>query len=315
MIKNNHPIFQTNNNVFGGTEFILDYFHNNLLHLLPKLQSYNCIVLPGKTYKEFDEYINDEAQIILWLHNTIDQYTEDIYNFLKNKKAVDKIKYIIVPSLFLKMDVINHTGIDQNKVMVIHYGVNPVKNSIERFNNVDRVKIIHTSNPVRGMDILIKSLKYIDKDFELNIFNTFNPNLQIYNYINSKMFNDERLFFHSYTPRKTVLNELSKSHIFAYPTIYKETFCLSQAEAISANCLMVYHDFAALQEVSSGVGINYKAPFDDEDHAILFAEKLTYAIDLIKSGGFDPKDQSLNVNEKFSFAQFQKSWLDLHKYL
>lgn len=315
MINNNHPVFEANDNTFGGTEFALDYFHKNILKNLPKLHLYNCISLPGKTFKNFEEYTNDSTPIILWLHNTVDQYTENIYDFLKNKKTINNVKNIIVPSLFLKEDVIKYTGIEAEKVVVINYGFDPVKNKIDRFKNVEKVKIIHTSNPVRGMDILIKSLKYIDRDFELNIFNSFNPNLYTYNYSNSLSFNDERLFFHSYTPRKTILNELSKSHIFAYPSIYKETFCFSQAEAISANCLMVYHNFAALKEISFDIGINYKAPFDDDEHAILFAEKLTNAIDIIKTNSFNPGNQAEIINSKFSFENFKQQWINFHNYL
>jgi len=310
--------FKANGTIFGGTEFMLSCFNNYVKDYALNLKKYNCILMPGDHGKPFSEYLNKKEKMIIWMHNLPEQLNDEVLQYFLNTDFVNQIKYVIVVSNFAKEKLLENTKLKENQIHVIYNVVFPIKNNIDRFKNVDKVKIIHTSSFDRGCEILIESLKYIDRDFELNIYNDINPDLGILSDNFNSLYKDDRLFFYWRTPKKTVIKDLSKSHIMAYPVIYEETFCLSLAESLSANCLSLYNDFGSLKEVSLGYGLPYSLNFDQnniEEHSKFFAKKLTESIDLIKSNNFNPKEQSKKINKKFSIENFKKSWINLDKTL
>jgi glycosyltransferase involved in cell wall biosynthesis len=318
-------IFMTKTDVFGGTEFMVKNFKERVMPLIPKIKKYNCIVLPGIIYDEYNNYIKSEKQIIIWIHNLVEQFISNdvagdnmIYKYLNTIEFVKKIKYLIVVSEYAKQEILESTMLDESQVVVIHNAIKPVFNDTNRFKNVKDIKIIHTSHSGRGFEILARSLKYIDHNFRLNIYNDINPDIYKVSPFFKEIYKDKRLFFYSKTPKKTVIDDLSKSHIFAYPSIYKETFCLSQVEAISSGCLPIYRNYGALKEVSLNAGISYNVEESlqlDEEHVKIFASKLTSGIELIKSNEFNITNISEEINQKFSWNKFKQSWINIHEKL
>ena len=311
--------FDYNKNSFGGTENMARYFHKNVANNVPKFKKYNCLILPGQIDKTYFELINEEKEIIIWLHNFIDQFEIKIYHLLTEKRFINKIKYIITVSEYHKQDVIKKTGIDPNKVIVIYNAINPIRNNINRFNNVDVPKLIYTSSSHRGLDIALKSLHKLDFDFRLNIFSETIPDtLELKQGTEEfEIMQDQRFFFYGKTPHKTVLDYFAKSHIFILPSTYPETFCLSLAESLSANCLSVYNNLASLKEIGNNFGINYslKNELDYENHIQVFSKKITEAIIKIKTNNFNPKKQSETINKKYSSDVFISSWIKLNNKL
>ena len=50
---------------------------------------YNCIILPGYINQNLNDYIYDDKEIILWLHNTTEQFNENItMNAFYKKKSL-----------------------------------------------------------------------------------------------------------------------------------------------------------------------------------------------------------------------------------
>ena len=100
---NNNLIFAYNKEVFGGTEYLAKNFHEKVLPLVPNFNKYNCIILPGYINQNLNDYIYDDKEIILWLHNTTEQFNENItMNAFYKKEFTDKIKYVVVVSEFAK---------------------------------------------------------------------------------------------------------------------------------------------------------------------------------------------------------------------
>lgn len=318
-------IFMPNIHHFGGTEFMVKNFKEKVMPFIPKIKNYNCILLPGKISEEYDNYLKSEKEIIIWMHNLIEQFGNEnetgnklVQKYLNSQDFVKKIKYLIVVSEYAKQEILNTTMVDESKIIVIYNAIDPVLNDFNRFKNVENVKIIHTSSSERGFEILAKSLKYIDRDFRLNVYNDIHPDIYHVDPIIKEIYKDKRLFFYFKTPKKTIMDDLSKSHIFAYPSIYKETFCLSQVEAISSGCLPIYRNYGSLEEVSLKSGIFYEIEESlhfSENHYKIFAEKMTQGIDLVKSNYFNIKNNSEEINNKFSWKNFKQSWINLHEKL
>lgn len=303
-------LFSYDDQSFGGTEYVAKYFHENIIHLLPKLNNYNCILMPGNSNIRIGSLANSNKDSIVWLNNHLEDFGDDLKYTITHPKILKRIIFFIVPTNYVKKYLIENYNIEESKIIVINYGFDSVNNKTDKFLNIEKTKIIYTVNPDRGLDILLNSLKYINQDFELDIYNNFYPDI-ILNF--PKDFNDDnRITFHGKTPRKTVLRKLSQSHIFVNPSIVKETFCLSQVEALSAGCLVVYNDYGSLSEVSLGYGIKYSGSDNFEQHSKIFAENLNNAINFLKTNKFNSLEQSTQIDDTFSWNNFEKSWKKFH---
>ncbi len=133
----------------------------------------------------------------------------------------------------------------------------------------------------------------IKEDFELDVFGSFNPDKF------PELIPDPRVNFYGFSAKATIAKHYKAAHIHAYPSIYPETFCISQAEAMSAGLLCVTSDIGALPEVSGGYTTIYPFESDNVKHQEIFAEHLTKAICDIKSGNWNPDKQIEYVNKTY----------------
>ena len=105
---------------FGGTEYMARRFHRDVAPYIQQMKkNYNCIVMPGVTDIEYQQFIFDPKPIILWLHNLVDQFCLNLYLTLTDQRFLNKIAYIITVSEWHRQDVIAKTKIDPEKVIVI----------------------------------------------------------------------------------------------------------------------------------------------------------------------------------------------------
>jgi glycosyltransferase involved in cell wall biosynthesis len=297
--------FQYNPQAFGGTEYMGRGFEKTIASYMPKLNNYLCVIAPGNS-PSIPMMYSSNKPIIFWMHNTSYQFGDDERKFLADTKFHDKLKYLIVISEFQKQETIKDVGIPANKIVVIPNAIEALKYNPTKFNNVNKVKIINTSSPDRGIDVVLNSMALVQEDFELDIFSRFNPN-EFPDYIP-----DPRINFYGFSHKATVRKHYEAAHIHAYPSTYPETFCLSQAEAMSAGLLCVTSDLGALPEVSGGFTTIYPLPTDPIEHAKLFAEQLTQAIQTIKSGSFDPTAQIEYINNTYSWEAIKQKWIEFH---
>jgi len=168
--------FLFNFNRSGGTEYMSATFNKYIANDLPKLKNYECIVIPGLGQKSFKDLIVGK-KIILWIHNLLNQVDPKVKKFISSNEFLEKVEYLIVVSEYHKKELIKQLKIDPQKIIVIHNFVDFIENDIERFNCFDKIKVIYSSTSIRGMSIILKSLPKINENFELNIFNDFNPDI------------------------------------------------------------------------------------------------------------------------------------------
>lgn len=306
----NYLPFHTEEKVFGGTEFMIEEIRK-IIKDLYKFNNYNCVSVPGLFYTEEIEY--NKKPIIFWVHNNLNQLNKISHTVINDYKH--KTKLYVVPSEECKEELIKAVdGLDANKIFIIPHAINPLNYNPKKFENISKIEIMHISAPERGMELLLKSLKYVDHNFNLRIFNSFSPDIKDESNGFSRITNDERVIFYGRTPRKTVYKYFENAHIHAYPSIYNETFCLSQIEAMSAGCLCVYkyNKENAIKSVSGDFGIGYEDRFKDPK---IFASHLNNAIEIIKNKKFDPSKQINYINNTFSWEKAKENWKKLEEYL
>lgn len=304
------PPFSYNQQMFGGTEYMARGVVENILPQVPKFYNYLCIVTPGKLPSLEREYYMDK-KIIVWIHNMIDQLQDWVFQTLNDPDVAKNIQFIIGVSEYHKQRLMqDFTNVPADRFVAIPNAFEPVDFDPQKFVDVQKVKLIHASSSYRGMEVLLGSLKDVEGDFELNVFNDFYPDATGHPF--ADLANDSRVNFWGKTPRKIVSKFMSEAHIHAYPSIWEETFCLVQAEAMSAGLLCVYSDFGALPETSLGYGIEIPY-FELSD--FYYAEFLTKAIQRIKNGEHDPIEQSKAIREKYSWDRVLEHWKALEERL
>lgn len=292
---------------FGGTEYMGRNWHRYISESVPKFKNYLSLILPGQVPYESFLYAY-QKEIIVWMHNTPEQFDEDKFKVLKDKRFYDKVKYFIVPSEEHKRLTLEQIPVAQERIYVIPNAIHPLKYNPSKYKNIKQIKLINTSTASRGMDVLYYAATSLKEDFRLEIYNDYNPDIEPV----EKEF-DPRIRFYGRTPKTTVLEAVENSHIHAYPSTYPETFCLSQAEAMSAGLACVTSDIGALPEVSGGYGIMYPYEPDKDKHTKIFADKLSETIDIIKSGNWNPEAQIEYINKTYSWNAIRDKWLEFHE--
>jgi glycosyltransferase involved in cell wall biosynthesis len=300
-------IFPYNEDFFGGTETMARGFIKNILPEMTNIHKYTNVIIPGNL-PDLQTIGIDGNRYIFWIHNNINQFVPQVGRILNSTLVRQATERIIAVSEYEKGVIANELNIDLDKVYVIPNAIEPITPTPGKFDNIDKVKIIHASSKDRGLRVLLDAIPLITEDFELNIFNDFYPDLP-HNF-NPDGVNDPRVNFYGKTPRKTLYKFFADAHIHAYPSIYPETSCLTQMEALSAGCYAVYSDLGALPETSMGYG--EMIPFNQLSPAML-AIKLSQAIRRIKENGYDYTAQVEDIKNNFTWDIAKQNWLAFDK--
>jgi glycosyltransferase involved in cell wall biosynthesis len=307
-------IFLWENNNLGGTEVALKWFHQNILPDMKKIKKYRCISVPGAPQNI--EELFDGKKNILWLHLTPNQIDDNGMNLIKRKDFLQTVEHIITISEFHKKRTILELNVNPEIVHVINYPLYGTEFNESKFKNIDSVKIIHASQAVRGLEILLRSIAEIKEDFELDIYNDFYPEQHSHPKL-KELIEDPRVTFYGKTPRQTLMKKFASSHIHAYPSIFEETGCLVQIEAIASGNLCVYSNVGCLEEISKGHGIMVDFFSKNNMDEIIkdYSNNLLNAINIVKNGHFDPNAQIKDIVKERNYDFIKKQWLDFENVL
>ena len=238
-------------NAKGGTEILL----TNLLLRIEKKVWHDINLITNNT--NIESVVPGKINV-LWIHHHIDQPS---VQGLKDRKFIESIDYFVFVSHW-QYEKYSYSGfqIPDSKVWII-------KNAIEEFKpnakSKDKFQLIYTSTPWRGLDILIDAFELINQD---NVFLTIYSSTSIYG--NEFHLNNNHIFvplfekaasiknvaFKGFGENSVIRDEVSKSHIFAFPSIWQETSCLAAIEAAMGGANIVTTNFGALTETLAGFG-------------------------------------------------------------
>ncbi len=329
--------FIPNPNYFGGTEYMVDNFNNNIYPLLKNISDCTLVSMPGIFPNVFELL---EGKVIFWIHNTPSQFTFDVVNTITNPHIKEKTICYVVPSNFAKSTWINH-GIDPNKIVVIPNAVGIDKPLMQTKSKQKTIKLIYTSEPSRGLALLLKATDFFDFDFELDVFGHFTPDQK--NFVGNsqktkwvkELKNIDKFNFYGRSPKETVWKHIEKSDFFVYPSFWLETFCLAATEALALGTPVITNVHGALEEVlgkyptyitfedkfshfiNTKDGVNYEIfekhfPTLFQKNIEIIAETINLAV-RNKPSNKILLEQSKTIQEKYSWAEITKQWLELDK--
>jgi glycosyltransferase involved in cell wall biosynthesis len=301
----------------GGTE-IIKY---GLLDRLPKelLSKFQIVT------DRFDK-LDDTKIRLYWCHLDPEQ-SEQILAYLgyENIKPLsnggwNKFHKIIFISHHQKENWINRYDIPRSHCSVIKYALEPIE--LQEKPN-DKIVFVHHSNPQRGLSLLVDVFEKLCEEYdniELKVhssWNIYGMNNRQSDYKKSDLY--QRLEKHpkikniGYLSNEELKKSLASSHIFPYPNIMVETFCLSLLEAMSAGLLCVHPNYGCLPETASNWTMMYDYHEKIIPHEERFYQELKKAIKIVnqKETQEHLKKQKEYVDYLFNWDRRTKDWINL----
>jgi len=250
-------------NAMGGTEIM----KNGLIERIDPELLDNFQIFVSRVHED----LSDKHVRILWLQ---DLAGDPASEHLKDGGWRNFAK-LIFSSHWQMRGFIEMYNIPWSKCMVIHNAINPL-NLVEK--PKDKIKLIYTPTPHRGLDILYAVFnKLCEKhdNIELDVFSSFklygweerdNPYTQLFESLEAH----PKINYHGTQSNEVVRSALEQAHIFAYPSIWQETSCLCLMEAMSAGLACAHPNFGALPETASNWTFMYQWNEDKNSHAQMF---------------------------------------------
>ena len=231
----------------GATEIQHEFLEKYVpKDLLDKFQI--CTSIPGKVP------IDPNKINILWQKNSWDQ--PNLQNFFRNKDKHHEYDWYVFNSHWNFEKFRYFFRIPEDKSIVIKNGASHFpKRKI--YKKGDPIKIIHHCTPWRGLNVLLLAMQLIkNTNITLDVYSSN----EIYgsefaakaNSSTENLFNQAKKLpnvnYIGYKSHEYILDHMSDYNIFAYPSIFEETFCASALEALSAGLHVITTNFGALPE-------------------------------------------------------------------
>tara|TARA_B100001146_G_scaffold180540_1_gene162616 strand:- start:43 stop:813 length:771 start_codon:yes stop_codon:yes gene_type:complete len=190
---------------------------------------------------------------------------------LSSNEFVNKLDWIVYNSNWNFEKHVYQFKVPENKCVVI-------RNAIEKIDIVekpkDKISLIYHTTPWRGLVHLLKVFKNLNlKNVELNICSStiiygkkFDVKLgKTYESLFNECKNTKNVKYFGFLGNKKIIELLRQMHIFAHPSIWPETSCISAIEAMAAGCEIVTTNLGALYETCSPFGtfVNFDRNFDN----------------------------------------------------
>jgi UDP-glucose:(glucosyl)LPS alpha-1,2-glucosyltransferase len=301
----------------GGTEIIRYGLQERLP---PELLSKFQIITD-----RFDDL--DETKIRLyWSHVNPDNNEQTLaYLGYKDTKPLanggwNKFHRLIFVSHHQMENWIREYDIPRSHCVVMKHALNPIE-VLEK--PKDKIVLVHHSNPQRGLSLLVDVFEKLCEEYD-NIELKVHSSWKIYgvndwesDYTKSDLY--QRLEKHpkikniGYLPNDKLKKSLASSHIFPYPNIMPETFCLSLLEAMSAGLLCVHPNFGCLPETASNWTMMY--PYHEKiiPHEERCYQELKKAIDIVNTKKTQEhlKKQKEYVDYLFNWERRTQDWINL----
>lgn len=251
---------------------------------------------------------------ILWEHLN---YADESLKELKNPafmKSIDAQVYVSHWQ-YEKFRYIYH--IPTENAYIIKNAIEPIE--FKEKSKDGKLKLIYTSTPFRGLDILLDVFELLNRDdIELDVYSStsvygsgyVNHTRDIYESLFERARSMKNVNYIGYAPNKDVHKALQDAHIFAYPSVFEETCCLAMIEAGAAGCDMVTTDLGALFETGSEYAKMMPIQSTKEKLVKEYAKLLNSSIDGYweKSNQEKLKEQSDFYNKYYDWNKRKDEW-------
>jgi glycosyltransferase involved in cell wall biosynthesis len=234
----------------GGTELQFEYLKNHVdPKLLDKVQI--CTSVPGKIP------LHPEKKNILWQKNSYDQ--PNLHPWFKDKSNHNKYDWYVFNSHWNFEKFRMMFDLPGEKCLVIKNGLDHIKvRDLE--NKKDKIRLIFQPTPWRGLSVLLAAMQMINnRNIILDVYSStgvYGENFKKTHDNEFKALYDQaeqlpNVNYIGYKPNEYIKENLHKYDIFAYPSIWEETFCISLLESMRAGLHCITTNYGALFETGA----------------------------------------------------------------
>ncbi len=295
---------ELNKNAWGGTELM----QNRLYKEMPKdlIDQFQIICSRPRKLKK-------DKKKILWLH-VLAQDPEVEHLKDGGHEKYDKLVFV---SHWQFQDYMYHLGIPHSSGYVLQNAIDPIE---EHEKPDDEINLVYFSTPHRGLEFLVPVMDWVEEmlpdiNWHLDVYSSF----EIYGWkerdkeyegLFEKIKNHPDMTYHGHVPNEEVKEALKKAHIYALPSLWPETSCISLIEAMSAGCICVHPSLAALPETSANWTFQYDFTEDMQDHASRHALTLMDAMRIVGDENMQARldMQKAYVDGFYSWDVRQQQW-------
>ena len=276
----------------GGTEMMMEGLRKHVPKEL--LDGFNviCSRVTGQ--------VDVSNKPILWLHDTWDDPESE---HLKNEKSRSRFRKLVFVSNYQQATYNVGLGVPHAEGVVLQNAIEPILGTEKPQGTI---RMIYHTTPHRGLELLVPVCEFLASegfDFHLDVYSSFaiygwSQRDEPYKDLFQRITRHPNMTYHGYQPNEVVREALKKAHIYAYPNIWPETSAISVIEAMSAGCLVVCPNYAALPETTANFAAMYPFTEDANAHANRHASVLAEVMSTYWDDG--------NQNK----LRFQKTYVD-----
>jgi len=236
--------------------------------------------------------------------------------FLTDEKSRSLFSKIVFVSAWQQMVFNLNAGVPFSDGVVIKNAVDPIPRTQK---SDDVIRLVYHPTPHRGLKILVPVFERLSEKYDnihLDVFSNFD--IYARSHLNAQFETlyercrqHDKITYHGSQPNSVVRDALAESHIFAYPSIWRETSCMSAMEAMTARCITVAPNYGALPETLANFNVSYDWTEDQGAHERLFEKKLEQAIEMI---GKDETEDLLDAQKSYADRFYSKE-IRLHQWV
>ena len=286
----------------GGTELQFEYLRKYVdKELLDQVQITTSV--PEKIP------LHPTKMNILWQKNSYDQ--GNLMPWFKDKNNHSKYDWYVFNSHWNYEKFRMFFDIPTDRSLIIKNGIDNIEaRNLDK--KVDKIKLIFHPTPWRGLNVMLAAMQYIT-----------NPNIELDVYSSTEVYgkafkdaNDAKwqplyeqaaklpnVNYIGYKPNEYIKENLKNYHIFAYPNIWEETFCISALEAMAAGCYLITTNYGALFETCAEFAsyVPYQKSFDN------LAKGFAVAIETA-AAGLETPGVKKHLTYQIEYANQYYSW-------
>jgi glycosyltransferase involved in cell wall biosynthesis len=251
---------------------------------------------------------------ILWQHLN---HRDESLGSLNDQSFVKLIDTFVYVSNWQYEKFNGSFNLPTERSVVIKNAIDPIENL--KKNKSEKIKLIYASAPFRGLDVLLDSFSMLNReDVELHIYSStlmYGSDYDSeYSHLYKELIDQAKhlsgVFYHGYAHNDDVRTAMQESHIFAYPSIFEETSCLSLIEAGAAGCSLITTNLGALFETGSEYARFVPMQRNRKYLAKLYSSALSQAIDDYWTSTNQDllKKQSEFYNLNYSWSKRRHEW-------
>ena len=295
----------------GGTEIQLEYLHKHVKkELLDKINLTTSI-------PEKEPVVIDKTNV-LWVHNSYDQ--PNLAPWFKNKLNHGKYDWYVYNSHWTYEKYRYFFDVPTDRALVIANGFDDDLVTKKTFEPHPKIKMVYTSTPWRGLDVLLAAMEAIQKNehVELDVYSSCEVYGKSFAEANDKHYQalyDQakqlpNVNYIGYKPNEYIKENLKNYDLYAYPSIWEETFCISALEAMAAGLYCIVTNYGALYETCAEFPMTIPYSNNYRSLSNKFAAGIDMAADAIKTPGIQEhlKEQIKYVNRFYDWRIKGISW-------